>query len=263
MLMITLMSLSFILFSIIGCVNVNSSSEIIIFAAAGAKPAIDEVCKSFEQQFASSVEVNYGGGGEILSNMVLSRSGDVYVAPEQGFMTTAVEKGAVYQETVQSLAYMVPVIVIRKDNPRNIFELADLAKPGVRIAITRPETTLLGEYAPEIFQKAGLSEAIGQNIVTHAASPSSLLNMLLIGHVDAGILWHFYQALALEKIETIYLSPEQITGIGEMQMAMSVYSTNKELSEHFIDFAVSSEGKVYFQKYGYIVDIEEVKKYWH
>ena len=129
-------------------------AEVSVFAAAGAKPAIDEACQKFEQLYGCSVEISYGGGGEVLSKMILSKSGDVYVAPEQRFMEAAREKQAIDTETIKSIAYMIPVIAVPKGNPKNITTLVDLARPGVRVAITRPETTLLGEYAPEIFDKA-------------------------------------------------------------------------------------------------------------
>jgi molybdate transport system substrate-binding protein len=263
LILVSSLSLSLTLLLATGCTPDDDGSRLSVFAAAGAKPAIDEACESFQQQSGYDIEVNYGGGGEILSNMILARSGDIYIAPEQRFMTAATEKGAVYPETIHSLAYMIPVIAVQKGNPESIYGLDDLVRPGLRVAITRPETTLLGKYAPDIFQKAGLAESIEPNIVTYAASPSSLLNMLVIGQIDAGILWHFYQTLAPEKIDVIYLEPEQLTGVAEMQVAISTYSKNKEVSERFIEFVSSSEGKSIFKKYGYIVDSEEIKKYWH
>ena len=158
---------------------------------------------------------------------------------------------------------MIPAIAIQKDNPKNIITLADLTKPGIRVAITRPETTLLGKYAPEIFHKAGLAEAIEKNMITQAARPDSLLTMLVMDQVDAGIIWHFYQVLAHEQIEVIFLSPEQLTGIGEMQIAVSAYSNYGKSAQQFIDFATSEKGRAVFKKFGYIVDAGEVKKYWH
>lgn len=245
------------------CSCSQPASRLSVFAAAGAKPAIDETCQKFEEQSGTKVEVSYGGGGEVLSKMILSRSGDVYIAPEQSFMEAAKEKGAIDSTTIRSVAYMIPVIAVPKGNPKQIITLADLARPGIRVAITRPETTLLGKYAPEIFRKAGLAEAIEKNIVTQAARPDSLLTMLVMGQVDAGIIWHFYQTLAPDKIETILLSPEQLTGIGEMQIAMSTYSEDSKSAQHFIDFVTSSKCKAIFKKHGYIVDAEEVKRYWH
>jgi len=240
----------------------SAQSKLGVFAAAGAKPSLDEICREFGEQCDTIIKVSYGGGGEVLSQMILSRSGDVYVAPEQRFMEIAAEKQAIDPETVKSVAYMIPVITVQKGNPKNIHTLADLANPGIKVAVTRQETTLLGKYAPEIFEKAGLAEEIEKNIVTEAVRPDSLLTMLVMGQVDAGIIWHFYQTQAPDHIENIYLLPEQLTGIGEMQAAVSVYSQDTKAAQKLIDFMTSANGKYVFKKLGYLVDAEEVKKHW-
>ena len=64
------------------------------------------------ESLTAEVEVAYGGGGEVLSQMELSRSGDIYVAPEQKFMEAAVEKGVVMTDTVTAVAWMVPAIAV-------------------------------------------------------------------------------------------------------------------------------------------------------
>lgn len=263
---IVIISIFFVMLTLIMNFNVSCSttqSRLSVFAAAGAKPALDEIAQKFEEKYGTTIEISYGGGGEVLNQMVLSRSGDVYVAPEQSFMETAAVKQAIYPETIKSIAYMIPVIVVMKGNPKNILTLADLARPGIRVAVARPETTLLGKYAPEIFGKAGLAVAIGNNIVTEAIRPDSLLTMLVMGQVDAGIIWHFYQLQAPDKIEVVFLAPEQLTGIGEMQIALSAYSLNKKAAQQFIDFVTSANGKEVFKKLDYFTDAEEVSKYWH
>lgn len=234
-----------------------------IFAAAGAKMPLDEVCTQFEAEYDTKVVVNYGGGGEVLNQMSLSRSGDIYIAPEQGFMQTAASKQAIDEETIETIAWMVPVIAVPKGNPKNILSLKDLTRWALRVGITRPETTLLGKYTPEIFQKAGLSEEIGQNIVAQAARPDGLVTMLVMEQVDVGIIWHFYGIQSPEDIEVIFLSPEQLTGIGEMQIAVSTYCRNEELAREFIDFVISASGRDIFRKHGYFIDTEEVNRHWH
>lgn len=238
------------------------TSLLSIFAAAGAKPPLDEICRKFGEQCRVDIEISYGGGGEVLNQIVLSRSGDVYIAPEQRFMEMAQEKQVIDPQTVRSIAYMVPVIAVPAGNPANITSLADLARPGVRVAVTRPETTLLGKYAPEIFAKAGLSEEIGKNVITEAARPDNLLTMLVMEQVDAGIIWHFYGVQAPGEIEIIYLPPEQLTGIGEMQIAVTIYCKDEKTAQEYIDFITSAEGKEVFRKLGYFVDAGEVKQYW-
>lgn len=85
---------------------------------------------------------------------------------------------------------------------------------------------------------------------------------LVMGQINAGIIWHFYQPLAPDEIETIELSPEQLTGIGEMQIAISMYSKDAKSAQQFVSFVTSAEGKAIFEKHGYIVEREEVNKYW-
>lgn len=233
-----------------------------VFAAAGAKPAVDEACDSFEYRYDTAVEVSYGGGGEMLSTMISLERGDVYIAPEQKFMESAVQQGAVDPATIATVAYMIPVLGVQKGNPKHIAGLSDLAGPGVRVAVTRLETTLLGKYAPEIFERAGLAEEIGKNIVTEAARPDLLVTWLSMGKVDAVITWHFYETLAPDELEVVWLGPDELTGIGEMQVAVSSYTRQRDAAEGFVDFIVSDEGKAVFEKHGYVVDVEEVEKYW-
>lgn len=240
----------------------GESAVLSIFAAAGAKPAVDEICRLFQEAYGIRVEVTYGGGGEVLSQMTLSKRGDLYIAPEQSFMEKATEKQAIDPATVASVAYLIPVIAVPKGNPANIQTLADLARPGIEVAVTRPETTLLGRYTPEIFAKAGLAEEISKNIVTEAARPDNLLTMLIMEQVDAGILWHFYAVQNDDEIENICLSPEQLTGIGEMQIAVTAYCRDADAAREFIDFITSAEGKAVFQQLGYLVDTEQVEEYW-
>jgi len=262
---ISKLSILAIMMLMIGIPGISCSpeqSEVLIFAAAGAKTPLDEACQRFEEQHNVKVTINYGGGGEVLSQMMLTRIGDIYIAPEQEFMETAVEKLVVEPDTIKNIAYMIPVIAVQKGNPLNIISLADLTRPGINLAISRIETTLLGQYAIDIFSKAGLTEDIEKNIVTQAARPDSLLTMLMMGQIDAGIIWHFYQVQAAEYIEIIFLPFEQLTGIGEMQAAISTYSNHKNLAQQFIDFLVSDTGNTIFENAGYITNAEEVKEYW-
>ena len=255
------LSLALMLILATGCSSPMANTKLSVLAAAGARPAIDEICAKFTAQYGIEVEVNYGGGGEVLSRMVLARNGDVYIAPEQRFMDSALEKQAIDAGTIKSLAYMIPVVAVSRGDPKQITCLSDLAKPGVRVAITRTDTTLLGKFAPEIFEKAGLSEAIGKNIVTTASDPNNLLTMLVMGSIDAGIIWNFYGTSASDKIDIIFLPPEQLTGIGQMQAAVSTYSNNKS-ALRFIDFLSSPQGNEIFKNNGYFTDTEELKRYW-
>ncbi len=239
------------------------AKELLVFAAAGTKPAIDEASKLFEQKYGTQITVNYGGGGEVLSSMVIAKKGDIYIAPEQRFMNNAKKQGAVdANSTINTLAYMIPVIGVKKGNPKNIQSLADLAKPGIKVVMGNPETTALGDLVPQMLQKAGLYDAVKQNIVTNAPQVTAIITMLKMNQVDAGVIWHYFGTTASNDVDIIWIPKEYVTGVGEILAAVSTYSQEAKTAQKFIDLLVSSEGKEIFKKNGYIVDCEEANKYW-
>jgi molybdate transport system substrate-binding protein len=246
-----------------GHASQSQAEEIFVFAAAGTKPAIDEAVAMFEQKTGNTVMVNYGGGGEVLSSMVLGKTGDVYIAPEQKFIDNAKKQGAVATNAaVHTLAFMIPVIGVREGNPLDIRSLADLARPGIEVAVCNPDTTSLGVLVPQMLEKAGLYEAIKPNIVTSVPQVTSIVTMLKMKQIDAGIIWHHFGTTNSDDIDIIWIPPEYVTGIGEIQAAVSAYSQHVKTAQQFIDFLTSAEGKKIFEKNGYFTDSEEVRGLW-
>jgi molybdate transport system substrate-binding protein len=93
--------------------------------------------------------------------MVLAKQATSIIAPEQRFMNSAVEKGAIdASTTINSIAYMIPVIGVPKGNPDNIQSLADLGQSGLKLVIGNPDSTLLGVIAPQMFERAGIARPL-------------------------------------------------------------------------------------------------------
>ena len=85
--------------------------------------------------------------------------------------------------------------------------------------------------------------------------------MLVMGKVDVIITWHFYAFLNSDDIENVPIPPEQVTGVAEMQIAVSMYSQNPEAAQQYVDFVASEEGSAVFAEYSYITNKEEVEPY--
>lgn len=241
-----------------------SEKKITIFCAAGVKPAIDESARIYGQKYGTKLDINYGGSGEVLSNMILAQSGDIYIAPEQRFMKTARDKGAINAHTlVSSIAWMIPVIGVKKGNPHNIQSLSDLAKPGIRVINGRAETTALGEIVPDILDNAGLRDAIERNIVTTVPQVNAIITILIMEQADVGFIWHYFGTTNSSDIEIIWIPAELIPAVGEVQVAVSSYSEEPQSAQKYIEFLSSAEGKEIFAKYGYLTDSKEASAYWN
>ncbi|MDI6794308.1 MAG: molybdate ABC transporter substrate-binding protein [bacterium] len=232
-----------------GCTGKQNSLH--LFAGAAGKPAIDEAAKLFEQEYGIKVEVTYGGSGAVLSQILLSQRGDVYIPGSDDYMDKAESKGAVISRTRRIICYLKPSIVVRKGNPKGIKGLEDLTQPGLKVAIGTPEAVCLGDIALEIFRQAGIEERIRPNIVTQAHNCLHLLTLLKLKQVDAIIGWDFYEHLAPQEAEVVELSQE-IVQSRNIPAAVISFSKQKKSADKFVRFITAAKGKEIFARYGYL-----------
>jgi molybdate transport system substrate-binding protein len=196
----------------------------------------------------------------MLSEMKLARRGDLYVPGSSDFMEMAKREKLVLPETERRLAYLIPAINVPAGNPKNIRSLEDLTRSGLRLGIARPDSVCVGLYAAEVLERAGLSQRVRPNIVTHAESCEKTAQLVALGTVDAVMGWEVFQYWQPDKIETVFLSPGQVARIGYIPLAVSVFSTRRSIGQQFIDFLVGEEGQGVFRKWHYLTSVEEARK---
>jgi molybdate transport system substrate-binding protein len=241
-----------------------SSGNLMIFAGAASKPPTEELARIYRQKRGVEVQVTFGGSGFVLSQMKLARRGDVYFPGSSDFMEKAKRDGLVFPETERIVAYLIPAINVQKGNPKKIRSLRDLLKPGLRLAIADPESVCVGTYAVEVVEKnldPRERTLFRKNLVTTVESCEKTANIISLKGVDAVIGWEVFQHWDPERIETVFLRPEEVPRIGYLPAAVSRFTGNRSLAEGFVNFLVSPEAKAVFKGYGYLMSLEEARKY--
>lgn len=243
--------------------NVHPSSKrILVFAGAASKPATEGVIKLFQEKTGIAVDVIFGGSGFVLSQMRLAKKGDIYFPGSSDFMEIAKKEGLVFPESEKIIVYLIPAINVQRGNPKGIYCLKDLTKDGVRVAIANPEMVCVGTYAVEIVEKnltSSEQERFKKNLVNYTESCEKTANAISLKAVDAVIGWRVFQYWDPQRIETIYLKPEEVPRIGYIPIAISKFAQDKMLAQTFIDFLLSPHGKIVFQKYHYLMDPQEAR----
>jgi len=153
--LLILFLIGLILISFVGCTN-QEQNTITAFCGSASKPAMEEAAKAFGEKTGIKVELNFGGSVNMLSQMKLSKSGDLYIPGSPDYMLKAEKDGIIDNNTV--------------NNPENIKTLSDLAKPGIKMGFGDPETVCVGLYAYEILEYNNLLGEVQKNktIVTYA-----------------------------------------------------------------------------------------------
>jgi molybdate transport system substrate-binding protein len=238
-----------------------SAETLTAFIGSATKPAMEEINKSFTKKYGVEILAHYGGSGNILSQLRLSGTGDIYLSGSPDFMEKAKKEGVVDPASIRIVAYLIPVINVQKGNPKNITCLQDLKDQNVQLLIANPRVVCVGLYAVEIFEANNLSSELKPRILSYTESCARTANIIAIGGADAVIGWRVFQYWNPGKIQSVLLKPEQIPRISYILMGISLFSKKTNLAAKYLEFVVSPESKQIFKKWGYITEEQDARKY--
>lgn len=238
-----------------------SEKRIAAFCGSASKPAMEETARAFEEKTGIKLDLQFSGSGTMLSQMKMSRRGDLYIPGTPDYMVKAEREGVVDPDTVKIITYLVIAIDVQHGNPKNIQTLSDLARPGIRVGIGNPKAVCVGLYAIEVLERNGLLAHVQRNIVTHAPSCSATASLLAMKKVDAIIGWRVFSKWNPDKIDAVFLKPDEVPRLAYIPVAISIYSKDRGIAQRFIDFLTSLEGEKIFAKWGYIATEEEARKF--
>lgn len=249
--------------SIIGCETKETISQdaIMVGAGAGLKPVLDPLAEEFTKQTGIEVEYSYLCSAMVLTNMQLTRTGDILIPGSQHYMDLAIEKDVIDPDTVGLAGYMIPVIAVQEGNPKNITCLEDLAKPGLEIGVGEPDALAVGRLTVEMLNKIELYDSVMENVVLTGGSATKLLLPVAMKNLDAVINWMAVAMLFEKQVDLIKIDPKKLM-YSVAPIGITKYSKKKEWAKKYIDFVASDNGREFFYKHGFepYFDVNEIEK---
>lgn len=222
-----------------------------LYCGAGLRPAVDDLRREFTRRTGIPIQVSYAGSGCLLSMLSFARSGDLYMPGERYYTQQAQATGNITEDRI--VARFVPVVMVRKGNPKHIGSLADLARADVRVGIGQPCAVACGRTAQKLLENAGLWDKVRQNIRERGAYTGTaveLTNAIALNALDAAINWDAMAYLARDKVEILVIPRRKNVEV-EIPLAMLNWSKHKDTAQKFIDYVTSAEGRSAFEKHGY------------
>lgn len=224
-----------------------------LYCGAGIRPPVAEIVEEFEKTHGVKIECDYAGSGVLLSRIKLSRQGDLYLPGDMHYLELAEKEGLIASKNM--VCYFVPVILVRKGNPKNIRGLQDLLRPGIRLGLGNPEACAIGRRTEEIFEKNGISqEAVQANLAFSSLTVNELGLQVKAGKVDAAIVWDAIAAYYSDCAEAVPIPPKQNI-ISRVGIAVLRFSPHRELAEQFVQFVTGERGRLIFEKHHYTTEM--------
>ena len=214
------------------------------YCAAGIRPAMDELLQIAPG--LADAEMDYGGSGTLLTRLKLLRAGDLFLPAEDDYVEQARSEGLVASS--RTIATVIPVILVRKGNPKGIAGLADLGKPGVRLGLGNARSCQVGRASQELLKTTEAGDAIRANVVFESATVNELGIQVKTGQLDAVIVWDAIAGLYDDCGESIAIhnaAPSRFV------IAILNSSTNPQAAREFVDFLTSPKAQAVLAKHGY------------
>jgi len=225
-----------------------AADSLLVYSGAGMRKPMDAIGAVFQKKFGIQVKYNYAGSQALLSQMELTKEGDVYMPGETLYIEIAAKKGLVdYQKLT---CYHIPIITVPRGNPANITGLDDLARPGVKLIFGDPKVAATGRTAVAIMKKNGIYEKAWKNVIATVPTMNEVMVQIALGQADASINW-WDTVKAVKDIEVVEISKEQ-NMIRIIPVGVTTFTKNPETARKFVDFCASAEGKGIFEKHGFV-----------
>lgn len=228
------------------------SGRIFVYCAAGVKEPVSALAESFKKETGVEVELTFANSGQLLGQAEMTRTGDVYIPGDTGFIDQARTKGLVAGEP-RDFCWFVPTILVQKGNPKGIKGLGDLSAPGMRLALA-DDTAAIGKLQTRVFAKNALDvAAIKKNVVASPATVTDTALTVKMKTADAAIVWDSTAAMFAGDAGIVRI-PVEKNVIGIVASAVLASSRNRPAAEAFADYLASARGREVLRARGFTVE---------
>ncbi|GAB3686092.1 molybdate ABC transporter substrate-binding protein [Angustibacter aerolatus] len=215
-----------------------------VFAAASLQATFTELGADFEGAHpGTKVVFSFGPSSGLASSIVNGAPADVFAAASPTTMDTVVSAGAAVGPT--TFAQNAMEIAVPPADPGQVTTLADLARPGVKVALCQAQVPC-GATAAAVFAKAQLAV----QPVTEEVDVKSVLAKVQLGEVDAGVVYVTDVRAAGAKVRGVPI-PADVNASTAYPIAVLSKAPNPVAARAFRELVLSVEGTKALQQAGF------------
>ena len=221
--------------------------NIMYFAGGLNRHATEPIISAFEKREGCTVETAWMGCGLLVSKMKGGETPDVYHTCDASFHAMVEDRFG----QLTNISQTDIIILIPKNNPKNIKSLEDLTKPGMKVGIGDPEKTAMGKLTVDLLKDEGVYEEIKENIGNPFPEAPMVVGQVTQGALDAGLVYVANAHAQRDKVKMIRI--ENPLSSATQTYAVSKTSKHKHLMQRLLDRLRSSAGQENFVNAGFEV----------
>ncbi|HEV3190126.1 MAG TPA: molybdate ABC transporter substrate-binding protein [Polyangiaceae bacterium] len=226
----------------------ESTEQVVVFAAASATDALEEIAKEYRAQSGNAVTFSFGGSSTLAKQIVAGAPADVFLSADLAQMDLLEKAGLVRKEDRKALLSNQLVVIVPARSNTTIADPGDLAR-APHVATADPESVPVGIYARQWLESVGLWSTIKPKIVP-TLDVRAALAAVESEHAEAGIVYRTDAAIS-QKVKIAYsVSVEK--GPKIVYPIARIASSKKNAPAAFVAFLGGPKATAVFSRYGFI-----------
>lgn len=186
-----------------------AAEEVVVFAAASLKTALDPIAQSFQQATGNRVTISYAGSNALAQQILQGAPADIFISASPEWMDEVEEGGDLAEGTRTDLLGNRLVLVAHDAatqlTPAPGFDLAG-ALGGGRLAMALVDAVPAGQYGKEALVKLGVWDQVAPQ-VAQADNVRATLALVATGEAPLGIVYAT-DAAAEPRVHVVGTFPE-------------------------------------------------------
>lgn len=241
-----------------GTIPQTPTIQLQIFAAASLTEAFTDLKAAYQRKHADiTITYNFAGTQTLWQQMAQGATPDLFASADLAYMQQASEAGLV--EGSKIFAHNKLTVLLPASNPGHIQSLKDLARPGLKIDMAAASVPV-GKYALEVLDKLANDPEYGPdyeknvkaNIVSQEENVKAVVQKVLLGEVDAGVVYATdVSSVDASKVTSLAI-PDHANVIADYPLAVTKKSAHTREAQAFEDYILSPDGQATLQKYHFL-----------
>lgn len=185
------------------------AEEVVVFAAASLKNALDAVAADFQAETGNTVTISYAGSNALAKQIMEGAPADIYISAAVNWMDEVEKAGLVVPGTREDLLGNTLVLVAHGKDAKPVeigpgFDLAALLGDG-KLSMAMVDSVPAGQYGKESLEKLGIWSAV-EGSVAQSENVRAALALVSTGEAPYGIVYAS-DAVADENVTVVGTFP--------------------------------------------------------
>ncbi|HUK37807.1 MAG TPA: molybdate ABC transporter substrate-binding protein [Methanomicrobiales archaeon] len=232
--------------------------SLIVFTAASLSGASKTIGPSFTDAYPGHpVAFNLDGTQALKTQVENGAYADVFISASNSYTNALQAEGYFVNGTVKKLTTNYVILILPASNPAGIRTLADLARPGVKIAMEAkavPAGTatlaVLGNLANSTYSHDWENATLA-NVVTYETSEPAVATKVSLGEVDAGFVYQSTYTAAPAGTYAAITIPKKDNYLQTYTIGILKESTDRNTAATFEQYMLSVVGQTILKNYGF------------